>query len=190
MQTQSNEFLVNHRGTFCRCLFWHLQHRDQNHGLCFLYHLCSVWAWNIIYLNELPALGHKFALIVSTLPLRSTSCWHPVPITHSTHESSGFTLHFWPHPEFLFSLRWDHHPKFWAGSNLSLVLAVIIYAQAGTLLSLSHLHYDFSAGLPFSESEHDSGLNQSLHRDNAHVIYTLLCFRVSFPFKQFALLQV
>lgn len=59
-----------------------------------------------------------------------------------------------------------------------------------TLPPLSHMHYDFSSGLTFSEREHDAGLNQSLHHDMGHVIYTFLRFRVSFHFKQFALFKV
>lgn len=91
-----------------------------------------------IYSNEVPALAYIFALVVSTLPLSRTSCWHPAPsITHS------FIPDPWElrlHPALLTSPR----VCFWVEGKISIlnfeqeaiypfyhVLAEVIYAQAG-----------------------------------------------------------
>lgn len=84
----------------------------------------SVWAWNIYIFKWCTCLSTHIC-IVSMLPLSSTSCCHPAPpITQ---------LYSWPMraqaspctadltQSLLLSWRWDQHPKFWAGSNLSLL---------------------------------------------------------------------
>lgn len=79
-----------------------------------------------LYSNEVPALAHTFALIVSMLLLRSTSCWnHAPPVTYSfipdprKAQASPCTADFTQ--SLLLSWRGDQHPTFWAGSNLSLL---------------------------------------------------------------------
>lgn len=150
-----------------------------------------------LYSNEVPALAHTCALIVSMLPLRSTSCWnHAPPVTYS----------FIPDPgELRLHPAWLTSPRvcFWVEGEISTlhseqeaiypfyqVLAEILYAQGGHCPLPVAPALIFFSGLHFSECEHDLGLNQSLHHDMGHAIYTVLCSRVSFHFKQFALFQV
>lgn len=77
-EKQPRKFWVSHRGTFYRCLFWPLQSREYNYAI---FAICtSAWAWNICS-NEVSALAHLFALIVSMILLSSMPCWPLVPST-------------------------------------------------------------------------------------------------------------
>lgn len=149
-----------------------------------------------MYPNEVPSLAHTFVLSphfpwaahpADTLPPHYTQLYSWPMRAQASPCTANFTYNL------LLSWRWNQHPKFWAGSNLSLFIRCLrksYMLKQATLPFLSHMHYDFSPGLPFSECEHNSGLNQRLHHDIQYVIYTLLCSRVSFHIKQFALFKV
>lgn len=125
-----------------------------------------MWAWNICS-NEVSALAHLFALIVSMILLSSMPCWPLVPsIAHSFIPNlRALRLH----PAFLTSRRvcfWIEVTRVrslpWLMSERQSVPLIRCLQKSYTLKqvtlpSLPHLHYEFPSGLANPASVHVMG---------------------------------